>query len=56
MWRREAVLWLLTFAALGGGVWVGWVKPIGDHLRWSRRVEHDLQQLAHKRPPGVTRG
>lgn len=56
--RRRWVLIGLGLAAVGGAAWFWFarVEPFLGHYRWSRRVEHDIKQLAHKRPPDVTKG
>ena len=37
-------------------LWFRFVEPVRSHSIWSRRVRADIEMLAHKRPPKVTKG
>src|SRR4051794_24884310 len=55
-WR--IVWWPVGLAAVGGVFffWFQYVEPRRSHGRWYSRVREDILELAHKRPPDVTKG
>ena len=57
---RRFLTWKVGAAALLAGLllagWAFFYEPIRVHRKWSDAVRADIQSLAHKRPPNVTRG
>jgi hypothetical protein len=53
--RRWLLVCGVLFLAAAAGFWVGVVEPARRHAAFCREVRADLQSLARKRPPTVSR-
>ena len=55
---RQPLVLVVCLAGVTGllFLWFQYVEPIRSHGQWRNRVRADIETLAHKRPPEVSKG